>query len=503
MHPLWLCLRLPSLPLEALPLPGDGPAVVFERSGQRKRLVCGNPAAEALGLAPGQELGQAAALAPQLRTVERNPRAEREALRALAAAAYRFSSQVTVQAAAPAPDAHVLWLEIASSLNLFGGVDALVAQLSQTVSTLGYRFEIGIAPTPEGASLLAGGEPVHDRAALRRALEPLPLARLPVDADTRAALAGSGLRSLGEVLALPLDALARRFAPEFTDYLGRLTGRLPDVRRFYRPPEHYRRRFEFDSELDTSEALRLPIRRLLAELSAYLVMRDAGVPSFTLELEHEGGARTALEVGLASPSRDPVHLQVLAQTRLEQLSVPAPVQGLVLRAERFAPVRVRQFDLFSARSGEEDEWRCVLDRLRARLGIAAVQGLGLHEDHRPEKSWVRMPAEAALENRAHGALPQRPAFVGAALVGAAFVGAAHGRDPSVAPKPRPLWLLPEPRALGEAPRCLRGPERIEGGWWDGADVQRDYYVTETGEGARLWVYREQLSGRWFLHGLWA
>ena len=85
----------------------------------------------------------------------------------------------------------------------------------------------------------------------------------------------------------------------------------------------------------------------------------------------------------------------------------------------------------------------------------------------------------------------------------AFVGAPHGRDPSVAHKSRPLWLLPEPRALGEAPRCLRGPERIEGGWWDGADVQRDYYVTETGEGARLWVYREQLSGRWFLHGLWA
>lgn len=476
MTPLWLCLRLPSLPLEALPLPGDGPCVVFERAGQRKRLVCGNPAAEALGLTRGRELGEAAALAPDLKSLERNPRAEREALRVLAAAAYRFSSQVTTQVVAPVPDAHAVWLEIARSLRLFGGVASLCAQLRDALAPLGYCFEAGIAPTLEGAYLLAGSAPVSDRTALWRALEPLPIARLPVDAATRAAFAGSGLRRIGEVLALPLDALARRFSPAFTDYLGRVTGRLADARRLYRPPEHYRRRVELAGEVDSTEALRFPIRRMLAELAADLVARDAGVTAFTLELEHEGGARTPLEVGLGSPSRDALHLQVLAHARLEQLRVPQPVQGLVLRAERFAPVRVRQFDLFNARGADELEWESVLDRLRARLGAAAVQSLGLHADHRPEKAWLRQPLGAAER-------------------------APQAREPSG--RQRPLWLLPEPRPLTREPRCLQGPERIEGGWWDGADVQRDYYVAETGEGARLWVYREQRSGRWFLHGLWA
>jgi protein ImuB len=496
MHPLWLCLRLPSLPLDALPVQGDGPCVVFERTGPRKRLVCGNPAAVALGLTRGRELGEAAALAPHLQSVERNLRAEREALRVLAAMAYRFSSQVTVQAGAPAAEAHAVWLEIASSLRLFGGVAALCAQVRAALDALGHRAELGIAPTLEGACLLAGEKPAYDRAALWRALEPLPIARLPVDADTRAAFAGSGLRRIGEVLALPLDALARRFAPAFTDYLGRATGRLPDVRRGYRPPEHYRRRVEFAGEIDTTEALRFPIKRMLAELAAYLVARDTGVAAFTLELEHEGGTRTPLEVGLGSPSRDALHLQVLAHARLEQLRVPHPVQALVLRAERFAPVRVRQFDLFNARSSDEVEWESVLDRLRARLGVAAVQSLGLHADHRPEKSWLRAPAGVGAP---HG---RDSSSVGAGHVGAGHVGAGHARD-STAGKQRPLWLLPEPRALTSEPRCLQGPERIEGGWWDGADVQRDYYVAETGEGARLWVYREQRSGQWFLHGLWA
>ncbi|HUR40378.1 MAG TPA: DNA polymerase Y family protein [Verrucomicrobiae bacterium] len=482
MQPLWLCLRLPSLPLDALALSGASPAVVFERRRSRRVLVAANPAAEALGLWPGLELGQVAALAPDAACVERNLRAERELLRALAGAAYAFSSQVTTQAAAPAPADGALWLEVAHSLELFGGLDALTARLAPAIAALGCRAAIGIAPTPEGAFLLAGlasAAPVRNRESLWHALAPLPVSTLPVDEDTRIALAGSGLATLGAVLALPLDALALRFSPAFSDWLGRLTGRLPDARRLYRPPDHYRRKLDLAGDFDSSEALRFPIRRLLAELAAHLVARDAGVPAFTIELEHESGAPTRLDVRLASPSRDPVHLQVLAQTQLERLAVRAPVEALTLRAAQFLPVRVRQFDLFNPRTREEDEWQSVLDRLRARLGVAAVQGLGLHADHRPEKAWTPGPGQEASK----GSL------------------AALGMTRSG--KRRPLWLLPEPRALNDAPAQLQGPERIEGGWWDGADVRRDYYVAETGEGARLWVYREHLSGRWFLHGLWA
>jgi protein ImuB len=49
---------------------------------------------------------------------------------------------------------------------------------------------------------------------------------------------------------------------------------------------------------------------------------------------------------------------------------------------------------------------------------------------------------------------------------------------------------------------LAGPERIESGWWDGADARRDYYVAGDTRGARLWVYRECLgTQKWYLHGI--
>ena len=55
--------------------------------------------------------------------------------------------------------------------------------------------------------------------------------------------------------------------------------------------------------------------------------------------------------------------------------------------------------------------------------------------------------------------------------------------------------------LGGALSILRGPERIETGWWDGRDAARDYYEAEDPDGARLWVYRERRTGEWFLHGV--
>ena len=78
--------------------------------------------------------------------------------------------------------------------------------------------------------------------------------------------------------------------------------------------------------------------------------------------------------------------------------------------------------------------------------------------------------------------------------------------------PRPVWLLSEPAPLGHVleaePWVLRdGPERIESGWWDGADVRRDYFVAENPRGETVWIYRDHRygidDGEWFLHGLFA
>lgn len=441
MHALWLAIRLPQLPREVLP-----------------------PSATA--------------------ATPRNPRAEREALKALCAAAYQFSATVTAQPRAPQPTAHTIWLEVGTSLRLFNGLDALVGKLAAVLARIGYSHQLGVGPTLEGASIVAeaGLPPCHSPGILLDALKALPAARLSLREEVLASLDGSGLARIGQVLALPLDAVAMRFGYETTDYFGRLTGRLADPRRWYRIPERYRRRFEFEGEIEATETLLFPLRRMLAEFHEYLVARDTGVQDFRLELGHEDAPPSTLAIGLSSASRDAAHFGVLVRERLERTPLAGPVTAMTLAADRFVSPRVRQLDFLNLRGREDDEWGALLDRLRARLGPEMVRSLGLAADYRPEKSWCSLPVGATA--------------------GAAHSTSSGQASAATGPR-RPLWLFPEPQPLDTMPRCIEGPERIEGGWWDGLDATRDYYVAESGAGARLWVYRERGSGGWFLQGLWS
>jgi protein ImuB len=53
------------------------------------------------------------------------------------------------------------------------------------------------------------------------------------------------------------------------------------------------------------------------------------------------------------------------------------------------------------------------------------------------------------------------------------------------------------------PALASGPERIESGWWDGGDVQRDYFIAHTHQGAALWIFKDLTDGSWHLHGFWS
>jgi len=139
-------------------------------------------------------------------------------------------------------------------------------------------------------------------------------------------------------------------------------------------------------------------------------------------------------------------------------------------------------ELLAERAGVEAD-RDLLDRLRARLGADAVQGLRLCPDHRPERAW-RWCAAGEPSQPSDSGLPRAD---------------------------RPLWLLAEPIVLPIRDRrpWLDGPldlghgcERIETGWWDGFEVARDYYVATTTSGERFWIYREMRGDRrWLLHGI--
>jgi hypothetical protein len=85
-----------------------------------------------------------------------------------------------------------------------------------------------------------------------------------------------------------------------------------------------------------------------------------------------------------------------------------------------------------------------------------------------------------------------------------------------------LQLLPEPRPIRIRGRTRRdhiiplryheeggwhdltsaGPDRISGGHEEARPYSREYYRCVNDAGALLWIYRDAIEDRWFLHGWW-
>lgn len=471
---LWLCLWLPDLALDARCRHGtpDVPAGAADTDRQR-HLLAVNTAALLAGVLPGQPAAAARALLPTLHLFTRDPALENRCLRRLAAWAQQFTDRVVLQ-----PPQSLL-LEVAGSLTLFGGSETLRTRAARELSDLGFAVTAAIAPTPAAATALARtgrGECLTRRADLTDTLADLPLSALAIEDQALSDLQASGLHRLGDLLALPAAALARRFGPEFVAYRDRLLGRRPDPRQPYQPPRRYEGELELPAPADTAAALGFAARRLLRELCGQLRAADAGVTRCELILTHREADPTRVTLGLRTPGRDPDHLGQLLDDRLDRTPLPAPVDGLRLRASGFVPLEQPQQSLLPA--PDDSQWQRLHETLAARLGPGAIRGLTVVADHRPER------ASRAVD--------------------------PGTRSQSSDTRPRPLWLLHAPEALpadlvpsraSTGLTLLSGPERIESGWWDSRDVRRDYYIATTGEGARWWIFRDREG--WFLHGLFA
>ncbi|HEX6136693.1 MAG TPA: DNA polymerase Y family protein [Casimicrobiaceae bacterium] len=510
---LWVCVLLPSLPLEAFTRAvaprDDGRPFAVASGGHPPRVVCANAAARAAGIRREQLVSAALALAPALVLRDRDIAAEEDALREIAALALAF----TPNASLALPNAIVA--EIEGSVRLFGGLSQLLGQLAAQVRARGHDTALALAPTPTAALLLARAgsvTPVLDRMHLEATLAPLPLALLDLDADTLATLRAAGITTFGAARMLPRAALARRFDRRLVDTLDRALDRLPDPREPYRPPPHFERRLPLPAPVDGIEALGFGVDRLVNDLAHWLLARGLGVVRMSLALVHERHVRerrtppTIATFALGAPARAPAHLLAVLRERLARVALPAPVEAIVLASDETMPLAGRNLGLLP-----EDEADAVvvplMERLRSRLGDDAVAMPAARAEHRPEHAAREAPPIVARReaSRAAAARTGPPPRAQAAP-------GARAKAPAPIAAPRPIWLLDEAQPLGAVleaqPWILRdGPERIESGWWDGRDLRRDYFVAEDPHGGIAWIYRDHRygtdDGEWFLHGLFA
>lgn len=382
-------------------------------------------------------------------------------------------------------------MNVSASLSLFGGVRSLSRRIAASLTNLGLHAHLATAPTAGGAQLLANG-PVRARHALKlstlaRRLDALPCSCLPTAVPYLAWLDKIGCTRLGALRGLPRAGLQRRTHVSLVHALDAAYGQTPELFQWFVPPAQFHARVELSEHIEYVQALQFVARRLIEQLCGWLSARHLAIIRLSFSLEHErgrhAGPSTPVEVVAGSPTWLVEPLMRLLQERLQRTTLSAPVIAVALAVLDTEPMAPLPKVLFPEPGGCPADRQYTLDLLSARLGRENILHASPLADHRPELAnrWVPFDEKSARACYAPGA-------------------------------ERPLWLLEPPIALsvqqhrpvyGSPLRILRGPERIEDGWWGGLTL-RDYFIAQSEDGARYWLFQERGEGSgWFLHGLFA
>lgn len=535
------CVDLPALPLQLLlrdhPSWRKLPTAVVADDRPTSELLWVNAEARKLRVLPGMRFAAARALAPQLRADVVTEAHVEHTVGELFTALHTFSPRVEPSDTTPG----VFFLDPGGLARLYGSVEQWSMAVHQELRTRGFsgavivgfqRFRcyavarastsaepsLPVRPASQTGPRLRGDRPprrapsgrprrdgpgfgscwvIPDPAQEARMAATVPLTLLDLPPRLRESLDVLGVRTLGELVALPRADLQSRFGEQAAKIHALASeGRWDPLRpRVLRDPITTHLAFEHPENDHGRLCFRL--KPALESLMAQLATRGEGMSALhlTFELDHAGEHHEHLEP--ATPTLDVRQVLELVRLRLDSRRLPAAIEGLGVELEG-TRVHGEQIALFRTRCRRDlDAGARALARLKAAFGPDAVTRARTVPAHLPEASFVWEPVT-------HVQFPEpSDTHPDATLVDTPRAPLAHRLLERPMPLPTPnrhepaRWPNLDP-AHGPVVR-MHGPWRISGGWWV-RTVERDYYYAETRRGDLLWIFYDRPRRRWFLHG---
>ncbi len=466
--------------------PVEAPFALTLKLNNTERLYCLNAKAEAEGLYRHMPLADARAFCPDLLCAPASPIQDARFLSALRRWATRYCPWVGLEGE------NGLMLDVTGSTHLLGGEETMLVDMRDRLDRAGVSVRLGLADTRGAAWALShhGGGVAAPNAALK-AIGGLPVTALRLEEQTTIALQRLGLRRIADLASTPRAPLAQRFGPSLLMRLDQALGTQPEAIMPEAEPPHYGVRLTFPEPIGLVADVMAGTARLLDQLCAKLKSNEAGARSLCLTLRRVDQGSQQVELRLASAMRDPARILPLFERGVAEVEAGFGIDQMRLEALQVEDLPVQQ--ITSLNAGRTDRLDDLITRIGMRVGLENIRRFLPAESHIPERSFIVMPA---AWSRPEGAW--------------------------VVPRPRPLRLFPpEPiTAAGPQPPArfrwrrmamtiarATGPERIAPEWWLDEESWhsgvRDYWLVETREGRRLWLFHTPQTAGWFVQGEFA
>lgn len=502
------CLEVPACPLQLLlrhkPEWQDPalPVVVVDEDKPEGRVLWANAAARAGAVGPGERYATALAICRGLRAGVVAPQVIGAGVARLVMLLRRFTPNLE-----PAEDEPgTFWLDASGLMPLYPTLGAWAEAVLAALGGEGFAAMIAVGFTRFGTYATAKSMGCERRVFASRAEEwrvagAVPLTRLTFPTLVRERLDRLGIRTVGELTALPPAGLLKRYGVE-AYRLHRMArgaegnGLAPVLTPLIqREPARVRELLDF-MEHDAHRLL-FRVKSLLDPLLVRIAERQTVACELVLDLGFEGRTvRERTEIVRhrfrpAAPTADPALLLDLVRLRLEGVDLRRGVVEVRLHVVE-VPASPEQVRLF--REGPRQDVAAAaraLARVRAELGDAAVGRFVLREGHLPKAQAMFAPCETLAAPAPTPESERTPRLI----------RRIHAAARPIPPKPREMRNDGWPSGDAKQGPIVRehGPYLVNGGWWQG-EIQREYAYAETQRGDALWIYYDRRRRRWFEEG---
>jgi protein ImuB len=454
------------------------------------------PLAANAGVLVGMRVSQARAVSVDTIIRPLSPEAIGAALAALADVASTVSARVEID------ERGLVFCDCEGAGLLSASESELATVLAARAFRCGLPAWVGIADSKLGALIAAresGGTRVVPAGLTRDFLAPFPVKLLDPDPVTADVLRGWGIRTMGQLAALPPGSLAHR--------LGRAGMVLARCARgddvaplIVRPtPLSFDEGMALDYGLERLEPLVFILRRLIECVATRIELCGFTCQALEIRLELEGGGHDLRTVRPAAPTLDAKVLVTVARAELEFRPPSQPVIGVVVGglSTRSRPT---QLDLLRPVGPVPDVLASTLARLAILCGSDRVGMLRQGDTHRPDAVEVE-PFDDQARTVEDVPDPDPDVVPPGAVVRLAL---RAFRPPVSIEVFENRGQLDFVRGDGFGGRVVQwaGPRRLRGEWWTAEPYAREYYDVELSDGGVYRIYRDVRRQCWVADGVY-
>jgi protein ImuB len=278
-------------------------------------------------------------------------------------------------------------IDIAGTERLLGPPGMVARSLVRRVGELGVAASVAVSGNFWAAVCAArgsgAGAVVIDAGREAEALSGLPIGVLAMEEGHAEVFSLWGIRTLGELAALPERELVARLGQEGRRLRAMARGEAAHLFVPVEAESRLEERMELETPVELMESLLFGIGAMLEQLVVRASARVLALASVTVAMGLEGGGTHERTVRLAVASNDRAMWIKLVHLDLEAHPPGAAVVEVELRAEAGSTSKV-QLGLFSPQVPEAGRLDVTLARIRAIVGEEGVGRAVLEDTHRVE-----------------------------------------------------------------------------------------------------------------------